>query len=34
LQIDLAASDPGSLALLRLEQRNSSWGPKVFKLSV
>ena len=31
LQIDLAASDPGHLALLRLEQRNSSWGPKALQ---
>ena len=29
LQIDhLASSDPRRLALLRLEQRNSCWGPK------
>jgi DNA-binding response OmpR family regulator/DNA-binding CsgD family transcriptional regulator len=31
LQIDLAASDPGHVALLRLEQRNSSWGPKALQ---
>ena len=32
LQIDhLASSDSGSLALLRLEQRNSSWGPKALR---
>jgi DNA-binding response OmpR family regulator/DNA-binding CsgD family transcriptional regulator len=32
LQIEhLAASDPGNLALLRLEQRNSCWGPKALQ---
>jgi DNA-binding NarL/FixJ family response regulator len=32
LQIDhLAASDPRHLALLRLEQRNSCWGPKALQ---
>jgi DNA-binding NarL/FixJ family response regulator len=32
LQIDhLASSDPRRLALLRLEQRNSSWGPKALQ---
>jgi DNA-binding response OmpR family regulator/DNA-binding CsgD family transcriptional regulator len=32
LQIDhLASSDSRSLALLRLEQRNSSWGPRVLQ---
>ena len=32
LQIEhLAASDPGHLALLRLEQRNSSWGPRALQ---
>jgi DNA-binding response OmpR family regulator/DNA-binding CsgD family transcriptional regulator len=32
LQVDLAASDAGHLALLRLEQRNSSWGPKALQI--